>query len=94
MRIIGQVSYGMYLWHTLVITLVLDYPTIAHWHSVAKFKSLLLLVLPITFLLGTLSYKLVEVPFMRPRIDKADAAGKTPAGPIPSNAGAPQPDGA
>ncbi len=84
-RIIGQVSYGMYLWHTLVIALVLDYPTIAHWHSAAKFKYLLLLVLPITFLLGTLSYKLVEVPFMRPKID---LAGETLVKPNPSRRGA------
>lgn len=69
MRIMGQVSYGMYLWHALVITLVLDYPILAHWHSVSKFKFLLLLVPPITFMLGTLSYKLVEVPFMRPRFN-------------------------
>ncbi len=67
MRIMGQVSYGMYLWHVLVITLVLDYPIIAHWPAASKFKFLLLIVLPLSFLFGTLSYKLVEAPFMRPR---------------------------
>lgn len=77
MRIMGQVSYGMYLWHALVITLVLDYPILAHWHSVAKFKFLLLLVPPITFMLGTLSYKLVEVPFMRPKTDASDVGEHT-----------------
>ena len=79
MRIMGQVSYGMYLWHALVITLVLDYPIIGHWHSVSKFKFLLLLVLPITFILGTFSYKFVEAPFMRPRINPAAISPPTAA---------------
>ncbi len=67
MRIVGQVSYGMYLWHALVITLIVDYPMITHWGSISKFKFLLLLVLPLSFILGTLSYKLVEAPLMHRR---------------------------
>ena len=67
MRILGQISYGLYLWHLPVLYLLLRYEFIASVGTGYRFLWLLALGLPFLFVLSTVSYKFIESPFLRSR---------------------------
>jgi peptidoglycan/LPS O-acetylase OafA/YrhL len=56
LRYLGQISYGIYLWHLLVILTVLKF-----WPGVHGF-ALLSLVVPVTLALAALSWHVLEKP--------------------------------
>jgi peptidoglycan/LPS O-acetylase OafA/YrhL len=66
---IGKISYGFYLWHLMVMQLLMDIPFIAGYMSHLtphyKFVAGIAMVMPVTMVIATLSYYLVEQPFLR-----------------------------
>ena len=65
---VGMISYGLYLWHPAFL-LWLEQHTflggIDHWRLSAGWPLLFLCVLPGGIILGTLSYYVVELPFLK-----------------------------
>ena len=59
LRYLGVISYGLYLWHLLLIELVKRTPSVAPARA-------LLIVLPVTALLASASWHLFEKPFVSP----------------------------
>ena len=57
LRYLGTLSYGIYLWHLIVIGIVVRFPDLARSTS-------LCIVLAVTFMLAMLSWHLVEQPIM------------------------------
>lgn len=68
---IGRVSYGLYLWHYPV------YFAARHWSVVWSWQRLLVVGMPISLLLATTSYYLVERRFLRLK----DKIARTTSGP-------------
>lgn len=64
---IGTISYGMYLYHMLCHFLTWDIltPGLEHWPRVPKFALRASLFLALTLAISTLSYRLIERPFLR-----------------------------
>jgi len=63
----GSVSYGIYLWHWVIIQAMLNHPRLiplAH-HSVESYLVHLAVLLVLTLLVATASWKLLEQPIMR-----------------------------
>ena len=71
----GAVSYAMYIWHVPLLRWWSDY---ARANGIDVLGSATLTVLsvglPITLLVASLSYRLVELPFL----DRKEAAPRTP----------------
>ncbi len=61
---LGTISYGIYLWHTLVIRLLKRNPVIAinGWNPTLQLVVNLSIVVGIAVVIATLSYRLVERP--------------------------------
>lgn len=68
---LGKISYGLYVWHLLVILVVERWPgvTPGHWTT-------MLLTLPITIVLASLSYRFLEAPFLRLKSKFAHVASR------------------
>ncbi len=81
MRWLGERSYGIYLFHALVIGFVFD--RVRHLSSTEAALILVPATLAITPLLAALSYRFVERPFLRLRHGwrRAPARGLTPSAP-------------
>ncbi len=64
---IGRVSYGMYLYHMLILVFVWNVllVDIQHWHSVPKFGLRLSVYIGLTLLTAAASYRYLELPFLR-----------------------------
>jgi peptidoglycan/LPS O-acetylase OafA/YrhL len=63
MREVGLVSYGVYLWHDIVLKYFSD--QIFQYQGFVAFLVLLCLIVPVSLVLGWLSFRLVERPAMR-----------------------------
>lgn len=64
MRYLGEISFGVYLWHMPIVLLVA--PRLpATWSPAMRFWILLGLVLPASILIAQLSHRFVEQPFLR-----------------------------
>ena len=59
MQYLGKTSYGIYVWHMLVIRIIE-----ANWYSKIMFVDLLM-ILFLTLLVSHLSYQFIEEPFLR-----------------------------
>ena len=64
-RWLGDVSYGVFLWHQPLILLVRRATPLAQGKADASFLTMCLLVLPASLLLGWLSRRFVEEPAIR-----------------------------
>ena len=63
-RYLGDISFGVYLWHMPIVLAIL--PMLPeNFDSATKFWLLLVSVLPLTLLVAGLSYRFVELPFLR-----------------------------
>ena len=63
MRHLGDISFGVYLWHMPVVLALL--PLLPQsWSPVARFWALLGLVLPLSVLIANISYRFIERPFL------------------------------
>ncbi|MCW2665439.1 MAG: acyltransferase [Frankiales bacterium] len=71
--LLGRVSYGLFLWHVLVLELVADWFDLPFFHG--RFLFLLGTVLPISLALATASWWLVERPLLRAVDRRLGAAG-------------------
>jgi peptidoglycan/LPS O-acetylase OafA/YrhL len=65
LRLIGIISFSIYLWHALIIRLFLDYPEITRKPTNAYFWTLLGAAALAVFALACFMYFAVERPFMR-----------------------------
>lgn len=63
MVFVGTISYSVYLWHLPIIGALRNWPGIVEWQGYVL-PPLLALALPLTLLVSTLSYVLIERPFM------------------------------
>lgn len=66
-RLIGLISYSIYLWHLPVIYFVKNYMMPSGLHGMSLFLTLSAVCLPIILLLAFYSYRHIELPFMRRR---------------------------
>jgi peptidoglycan/LPS O-acetylase OafA/YrhL len=64
MAALGTVSYGIYLWHTVVLRLIKDDPIGRAGDSWWMLVNLLVIV-AITLVIATLSYRIIERPALR-----------------------------
>jgi peptidoglycan/LPS O-acetylase OafA/YrhL len=64
MRYLGDISFGVYLWHMPVILLILTYIP-ESWPQVLRFWILLLAALVTTLLVAEISHRFIERPFLR-----------------------------
>jgi len=64
MRHLGDISFGVYLWHMPIVLVVLPLLPEA-WSQAMRFWALLGAVLPASVLVAQLSHRLVERPFLR-----------------------------
>lgn len=62
-RRLGEISYGVFLWHLLALALVFRLPFLEPFTG--RFLLVLLLALPLSLLLAELSLRLVERPALR-----------------------------
>lgn len=67
MRVIGLISYGIYLWHLPLILMVKKYFLPSDLKGVDIFYFMLLTCLPSIILIGYFSYRFIELPFLRRR---------------------------
>lgn len=58
---IGRICYGLYIWHFLIFTWIVG------WAGEYRYGMVLLIGWPLTFAIATLSFYLIERPFMRAR---------------------------
>jgi len=65
MRWLGDVSYGVFLWHLPLVLLVRRHTTLLHEKSDLSFVVLGAIVLPASLLIGWLSRRYVEEPVIR-----------------------------
>lgn len=64
LRYLGDISFGVYLWHMPIVLLLL--PKLPEdWSPLSRFWVLLALVLPTTLLVAHFSYRFIELPFLR-----------------------------
>jgi peptidoglycan/LPS O-acetylase OafA/YrhL len=63
MNFIGKISYGIYVYHMIIIYLVSFTLKILNYQL--NHISIFLIILILTTLVATLSYKLIETPFLR-----------------------------
>jgi peptidoglycan/LPS O-acetylase OafA/YrhL len=64
MRFLGDISFGVYLWHMPIVLAIL--PRLPeHFDPAAKFGVLLVSVFPLTVLVAAISRRYVELPFLR-----------------------------
>lgn len=64
-RYLGKISYSIYLWHSLVIMLLIYLPFIKAFHN--SVSLIFIVVLPITILLSAISYKFLELHYFKAR---------------------------
>jgi peptidoglycan/LPS O-acetylase OafA/YrhL len=64
---IGEISYSIYLIHFLIITMMIRFALPMAFSGRVVVDALLLLALPATLLVATLTYRFVELPFLRLR---------------------------
>ena len=64
MRYLGDISFGVYLWHMPIVLAILPMLP-AHYDPSTKFWLLLVAVAPPTILVAALSHRFVEMPFLR-----------------------------
>ncbi|MHB8645176.1 MAG: acyltransferase family protein [Thermomicrobiales bacterium] len=64
LRFIGIIGYSIFLWHMPLISIFNTYPAIAALPPAQRFPCVLLLATLASLLVGTLSYLLVEKPFI------------------------------
>lgn len=64
---IGKISYGVYLYHMVAHFLTWDVllVNVEHWPKLVKYSLRLLVFLSLTLIIATLSYYLVERPFLK-----------------------------
>jgi len=67
LRLVGMVSYSIYLWHLPVIYFVKKYLIPSNLGGVEVFHFMLLVCVTLTLLLGCASYIYIELPFLRKR---------------------------
>jgi peptidoglycan/LPS O-acetylase OafA/YrhL len=64
MRYLGDISFGVYLWHMPIVLAIL--PLLPeHFDAATKFGLLLVCVFPSTVLVAAISHRFVELPFLR-----------------------------
>jgi peptidoglycan/LPS O-acetylase OafA/YrhL len=63
-RYLGDISFGVYLWHMPIVLAILPLLP-ADYSPATKFWLLLVSVVPLTVLVAGLSYRFVELPFLR-----------------------------
>lgn len=63
MREVGLVSYGVYLWHDIVLKCFSH--VISQYSGFVAFLVLLCMIIPISLAIGWLSYRVIERPAMR-----------------------------
>jgi len=85
----GEVSYGIYLWHVLVMHLLLE-----RWTDLS-FWPLLATTLAVSMVIASASYVLVERPVLRLRLTSLVPASRRPAdtAPAPDTSAAPRAGG-
>jgi peptidoglycan/LPS O-acetylase OafA/YrhL len=64
LAVIGISAYSIYLWHVPLIVLLLDWGVVSRDWGFAPFAAV---VLPLSLLVGQLSYRVIEEPFLRMR---------------------------
>ena len=67
LRLLGLISYSIYLWHLPVIFFVKKHFASTTLGGADVFPFMLLTCVPITLFVGYLSYRYVELPFLRRR---------------------------
>lgn len=67
LRIVGLISYSIYLWHLPVIFFVKSYFLPGSLSGVGVFHFMLLSCTPVILLIGYSSYRYIELPFLRRR---------------------------
>jgi peptidoglycan/LPS O-acetylase OafA/YrhL len=64
LRLLGIISYSVYLWHFPIIYFAKSYWLPESVTGVAKFYYLLAICIPLTLLIGYFSYRYIELPFL------------------------------
>ncbi|MDP1592713.1 MAG: acyltransferase [Gallionella sp.] len=64
LRLLGIISYSVYLWHFPVIYFAKNYWMPDHLIGIGKFYYLMALCIPLTLLIGYFSYRYIELPFL------------------------------
>jgi peptidoglycan/LPS O-acetylase OafA/YrhL len=63
-RLLGIISYSVYLWHFPVIYFAKNYWVPAGMEGINKFYYLLVVCVSLTLLIGYFSYRYIELPFL------------------------------
>jgi peptidoglycan/LPS O-acetylase OafA/YrhL len=63
-RLIGIISYSIYLWHFPVIYFVKKYFSQSSLVGIDKFYGMLIICIPITLIISFFSYRYIELPFL------------------------------
>ena len=82
LRFLGAISYSLYLYHAICLK-----AAVTLWHPRLPLPAILGIALAASFLIATLSYRFIEMPFMN--LGKW-IAGKFPRKPGPAGAAVPQ----
>ena len=64
MRYPGDISFGLYLWHMPIFLVILPHLPEA-WSPAARFRSLLVIVFPLSMVVAQISHRYIEQPFLR-----------------------------
>ncbi|MGB0132420.1 acyltransferase family protein, partial [Dokdonella sp.] len=64
MRYLGDISFGVYLWHMPILLVLLPHLP-ETWSPAEKFWALLVSVFPLSVLVAQISHRFVEQPFLR-----------------------------
>ena len=64
MHYLGDISFGVYLWHVPILLLILPHLP-ESWSPAAKFWTLLVSVFPLSIVVAQFSHRYIEQPFLR-----------------------------
>lgn len=64
LRLLGIISYSVYLWHFPIIYFAKNYWMPEAMIGIARFYYLLVVCVPLTLLIGYFSYRYIELPFL------------------------------